>query len=737
MSIASGWRQTRIIKRLSAYADSRWLPHVLAVLSFGLITLYYMTPQALHCQTTVYGFGDNTAGPIWRYTVRPDNPLWGPESVTNFPYGEDLSSPVNYIAVLQYSLYWVFAKIAGPICGYNLMNFIGFVATAAAMYGFIYWLTHKKSIAWLAGFAVSFSPYFQNQVGSHPSYGYAALLILAMWLYLRILREQRWRDALLLALVIAACVYWDPYFSLFLATILGPFVVVTVIYAYLQIRRQGPFLVTLKALWRHFQLLVLAGVLALILILPLVAIARIYATQINEQVGGVRDSNMINAITLYCANRPTDYLVPSATNYFADTLTNGRYATVVQGLKHGCNPAEYNVGLSLTLLIVIVVGGATFVWKRRLQRGLLAVSRSGPGLSWITLSVLGVLTAGVLLGLPALLTTRQIPSPTYFLLLVTQTWRTFSREYVVVNIAIVTLAAISLYFLAQTLKDRSKVKYGVFALLFLGIFAEYQAFTPLSGSATTFSYETDAPAIYQWASAQSDIQHVAVYPIIKIGEGGDPLLYAITMQAIDHKQLLNSAVGNSPQEALRLSLRDLSAPQTLPTLRGLGIDSLEIHGTGEQELRAIPGIEIMRFESVPDTRFGAFGSMIAFAKILPGPAQDFALTLESGIQSPVSNATVAGVEYTATDDSQMKLTPLSYNAQANAQRMVCFEVATAPATGADDLTVLVDGTPVITALPINSQYAPVSFQARENQSIVLRNGTGQDMRVRNLGCPAS
>ena len=69
MSTVLGWRQARIISDCSAYADSRWLPHVLAVLSFALITVYYMTPQALHCQTTVYGFGDNTAGPIWRYSV--------------------------------------------------------------------------------------------------------------------------------------------------------------------------------------------------------------------------------------------------------------------------------------------------------------------------------------------------------------------------------------------------------------------------------------------------------------------------------------------------------------------------------------------------------------------------------------------------------------------------------------------------------------------------------------------
>jgi hypothetical protein len=317
---------------------------------------------------------------------------------------------------------------------------------------------------------------------------------------------------------------------------------------------------------------------------------------------------------------------------------------------------------------------------------------------------------------------------------VTQAWRTFSREYVVVNIAVVTLAAISLYFLAQTLKDHSKLKYGAFVLLFLGIIVEYQAFTPFSGSRTTFSYDTDAPSIYQWVRSQNDIQHVAVYPIIKIGQGGDPLLYAITMQTIHHKQLLNSVVGNSPQDALRLSLRDLSAPETLPTLRGLGIDTLEIHGVGEQELTAIPSIEIMRFEFVPNSRFGSWGSMIAIAKILPGPAQDFALTLESGFQGQ-DFVSVTGVGYTTSNNSQMKLTPLTYNAQSNVLHMTCFEVATAAASGADDLTVLVDGTSAIAALPINGQYARISFPARENQSILLRNRTGQDMRVRNLGCP--
>jgi hypothetical protein len=174
----------------------------------------------------------------------------------------------------------------------------------------------------------------------------------------------------------------------------------------------------------------------------------------------------------------------------------------------------------------------------------------------------------------------------------------------------------------------------------------------------------------------------------------------------------------------------------LPTLRGLGIDTLEIHGIPEHEVAAIPGIEIMRYELGADPRFGSWGNMIAFAKIMPGPAQDYALTLESGFLSQVSGAPVTGVDYTAINNSQMKFTSLSYNAQSDAPHMACFEVATSAATGADELTVLVDGTPAITALSISGQYTPVSFPARENQSILVRDHTGQDMKVRNLGCPS-
>ena len=128
-----------------------WLPHALLLLSYLLVACYYMTPQVLHCQTVVYGFGDSTGGPIWRFSVDPSNPLWGFEHVTNYPYGESLSSPVNYSGLLQYTLFWLFARIAGPVCGYNVLNIVGFVSTAAAMYGFIFWLTRRKSLAWLAG----------------------------------------------------------------------------------------------------------------------------------------------------------------------------------------------------------------------------------------------------------------------------------------------------------------------------------------------------------------------------------------------------------------------------------------------------------------------------------------------------------------------------------------------------------------------------------------------------------
>jgi hypothetical protein len=324
------------------------------------------------------------------------------------------------------------------------------------------------------------------------------------------------------------------------------------------------------------------------------------------------------------------------------------------------------------------------------------------------------------------------PTLGYLLFKVTQTWRVLAREFVVVNIAAVALAMIAMLLLAQRfLRNRPRLRMLLFGLTFLTIFVQYQPFTPFAGSGGTFSYATDVPSIYYWLRDQRDIQHIAAYPLDKVGETASTTYY-LTMQFVHKKQLLNSVLSNSPQEPVRYSITDLTAPQTIPVLRGLGIDTLVISGVSAQDVAAVPGLEVLRSQIFDDQ---VARGVIVVAKILPGPTQDYALTLNKGF---FTNAQImlsaVNIQYEVMNLSEMQLTPLSYNPRAAAQHEVCFDVKMAVPDDADRLTVLVDGTPVITDMPVGGQYSHVRFLAQENQVITLRNDTTHDMRLDNLGC---
>lgn len=120
----------------------------LVLLSYIFFTIFYMGPSTWNCQDTLYGFGDNTAGPVWRFGLEPKQaPLGSFENMTNYPVGENLYSPTNYSLSGQSYMIWAASRTLGPICGYNVINAVGFIASAFVMFGFIYALTRRKWIA--------------------------------------------------------------------------------------------------------------------------------------------------------------------------------------------------------------------------------------------------------------------------------------------------------------------------------------------------------------------------------------------------------------------------------------------------------------------------------------------------------------------------------------------------------------------------------------------------------------
>ena len=574
-----------------------------AVAVYFIFTAYYMGPSVTNCTDTVYGFGDNTAGPIWRATLPQEQGLIGSwTDVTNYPYGDNLASPVAYSLILQTVLIKGAQAIAGPVCGYNLVNIIGFMASALMMFGFIYWLTRNRWVALFAGYAVAFTPYYQMKVGGHPSYGFQALFIAIIWLFYRLLKYRRTKDAVYLGLAFGVSVYFDPYFSLFSSLIL-----LGLGLGWLILSRQ----LFSKRFWKHDKVsvlkqqlkkLLLAVGVMIMTILPLAGVLLTQGKEINDSVAASRGNVIMEA--KLCSNWPHEYLVPFVLHPVFQKIFGPGYRTTVDNLRggHSCGIGEDTIGLSLVLVGIVLVGLLVLTWDKLRGRriGLWKTVIVNPRLLVLTILLVGFLA--FIFAFPPGKLQGIIPTPSYELLQLTQTWRTLTRFYMIVNIALVTMAAILLVYYREIFKRYKVVIALLFAAMWAGVFIEYQAFSPMSGNTmSTFSYSKNIPSVYEWIKSQKDVAIVAEYPLEQYGKESDAMSYFLSMQTAHGKKLFNSALSYGPQERYKDGLKNLSDPQTLRTLKAYGVDIVIVHGVSEALLRDIPGAEIVY--SAPQAQF--------------------------------------------------------------------------------------------------------------------------------------
>ena len=710
----------------------RWWFVIVAVVLYTGMAMYYMGPSISACNDTVYGFGDNTAGPIWKFGL-PDNqpPLGKFQDFTNYPFGESLYSPVGYSNILQSSLLWTAAKVAGPVCGYNLVNLLGFVSAALLMCAFAYWLTRNRGIGLLAGYVVSFTPYYQYKVGGHPSYGYQALLIAVMWLFFKVVKEHKRRDAILLGLVSAACLYWDPYFSLLMVACLTPLIGVWLLYGWWTVKRVKSTLIEkTREIWKkQAKLLAAAAGIVLIFALPLAVIRFGMSEQIKGYVSGSRGD--VTADAIMCSILPWDYVLPADNNWFIGKYVAPSFSEKVVALRHMCNPAEYNVSISLAVIAVVSSGLFIFAWEKANKRRLFTkMANLDTDYKFIVIAATTLFILVSLLALPPLL--GNLKFPYHYLLQITDAWRIPARLYLVSNIAITVLFSVVLAYFAQhpLIKAHKRLAGLCLVVLFVLVFVQYQVFTPLSGSRATFSYSKDISSIYTWMKDQKDIRYIAAYPMDKVGES-EAIGHYVTEQHIHGKKLLNSTLPTSPQERLRFSIKDLTDPQTLPILRFLGVDTLEIHGIPQEDLAKIPGITVVKYEYFTSPITGGY---IAIAKINEGPKQDYAVMLDN--KFPLNGTimkSAAKIEFETQQNAEMHVSDVVKDSSKRTED-VCFEVKTADPADKDTFKVESNGRVLFGPIDIDGSYKPVAFRANEDETLTLVNGTSHNMRVNNIGC---
>lgn len=734
------------VKNGFSYLKRNWFI-LFSVIVYAFFTFYYMGPSITNCSTTVYGFGDNTAGPIRTMMIPDKQGLLGSySSVTNAPFGDNIYSPVGYSQIGQTVFIRSIQKLAGPICGYNIVNVLGFMSSALVMCGLIYFLIRNKWIALFAGYAVGFSSYYQMKIGGHPSYGYQSILIGIIWLFLRLMKYKRLKDAVFLGLFTGVSLYFDPYFTLFIALILssmGAAWLISSRYELFALYKTKKSKMSKKPIFKELKLALIAiGVLALTM-MPLVVIYINQAKNIESTVAAYRGNVIAEAKA--CSNYPQEYLTPFVLNpIFERVFGADRYHTAVETIRGGitCGIGEDSVSLSIILVIIVFLFSIIFAWERINGRrlGMNKILFSNPKLVYLSILLIGLI--GFLIALPPV-RFHGVPTLSYILLAITYTWRTLTRGYMLVNIALVIFSSIAMAYVFAKFKKHKKIIIMLFLLTWFVVLVEYQSFAPFSGNTlSTFDYVKDAPSAYLKLKAIDDVNIIAEYPLEQYGKESDAMSYYLTMQTIHSKKLFNSALASGPYEQYKDGLKDLADPQTLPALRLLGVDMVILHGVSEIDLKkAIPGVEVAFSETQARFNINSHSPIVGYDNIIAinlmniTPAEYY-FDLGDGFARN-TNIIKSSIDwnYEAIDNSEVFVRSRESNdiniLKANTK--VCFDAKMSVESEKSNLSID-DGGKTNVVGEIDGVSSKRFVFNVSSGSFKISADNGHNMRISNLGC---
>jgi hypothetical protein len=564
-------------------------PTIIAIFFFVFAAIFfYLGNSVLSCnQTLSSGPGDQTSGLIWLNSV-VNTPLWGFTDVSNAPYGENLQSPVFIMGALQYLFFWFTSLFVGPVCGYNLYTLIGFLFSSLVVFFYVKKITGRYDVALFAGFAAAFTPYLQIKTGVHPSYVFFGVFILGIWTLQSLWEKPSYKYAILLGLIGASYFFIDPYFIIIgFITLLSAFT----FFFFRTLHRSMSFkrgslnfstkkvYLDLKPIFKKLFVSIL--IVFILAVLPLIVVYSLNKEAIKNEVGSVRSDIKQEAFTY--AARPSEYLPPNSSHPFLPQITSGPDVFIKR--PHGSNPGETTLTLSVVVLSFVFIGTYLFV-KNRYKHYSIIDRKTHKRLRGQFLLFIFIATVALLTSFPP--HSFGIHFPSDLITSLSDVWRVFARFQVIVASCLAIASAVVLHFLLRN--SHYKKRYILIGALIALVAFEYLTFNPFK-ERENWSYDQVHP-VYYWLKKQKNIDTIAEYPLNEPGQTAVSVSY-FTAQYVHKKKLINASRAAGEQVGLRLGLRDLSDPQTAPTLASMGVDVVLVHTENQKKFQVPPGYTIV------------------------------------------------------------------------------------------------------------------------------------------------
>lgn len=530
------------------------LNHWFAITIFLAACALHFWYVILHMDTALYGGpGDHTAGIIWLYEQYPQNPWWHMTDAAGFPFPQNLWSPVYVVSQGFYILYWLFAKVfGGAVAGYNMIVFAFLGVSYAAVYLACLRVTKAgKVLSSLLSYGVVFSTFSLACIAvGHISYLLApawsvALILCTTRIYTQ-KNTQWWIWATTIALLGGTWMF-DPYFILFAWVIFITLTVVLVAYRRTQWR----------TILKRFALI---GVLSCLLFAPVVIYGRIHQGAITQSTSSIRNS--IDADLIAYSARIEDYFLPA--------FTNPLLPHNVAELK--ANSFHNSLGFTLFIGIVPLLVFIAYTLARILGK----IKTESDEHEKLYLIICGAVVLVLFaLSLPphVEILGHTVLLPSGIMEQFVSMWRVVARAYIFLMPPLMLIVGIFTSRILKAYKLQQGAMVGVYILIGLLTTLSFLGRNPFD-QATFWNIKASLPVTYEKIAKDSSIKVVAEYPLREQPHYRGSLYF--TAQLYHHKKLFNSYQATTNEGLLRESLMDLNNPQTIPTLRYLGVDTLQV-----------------------------------------------------------------------------------------------------------------------------------------------------------------
>lgn len=496
------------------------------------IAIWLIWPVPLDMANRFYGGTGDPFGSlaILREMADQFQPPFLPGKLHDFSAPQGLPVPwVRSLASLPSQfLLWALAVVFGAVAAYDIFVLIGFFFSGTAAFLLARRITGSAPAGFVAGLALAFYPYAVLKSSGHYEFAHSWVIVLAAWRMIELGEKPTMRNGILAGLAVVFAMAWTPYFIL-----LAGITYLTLLIADLVIAGRG------RELRTHLRAQAPAAgiVLAYLMVFRLLASA-------TEAGQGLRANPREELIT-YSA-RLQEYVFPNADHEIFGGWTRGYLETHM----HGSNMTEsmLYVGIVVLALAVVAIVGAILGKLPRRQAQLTA-----------TFAALAVI-AGLCSAPPDYSAFgHTFPMPSDLISAVTSTWRVYARLVVVVEVALVMMAAIGL---AWIVRGRSLPAIGAITALVIGLV--WVDFTPHGGG-----YNPVGGVQPLYAKLKQQPRGIVVeYPLTPAGSGDYDEMFA---QQEHGFPIFNGYEAGSKREAQAISLADPSNPATAARLRALGV----------------------------------------------------------------------------------------------------------------------------------------------------------------------